>query len=238
MSDSSSSTVLATQYGEQAIRLIKSAARSLNYVIYVTAVLVIITLLDLFGVLYRFHLYSELQHDYIVSVIALVLLGVLVPLVWRVLKARTTLNSWQDVFERGSMKMAISMSLARREKGEALRAVAEAVAELEPLRRYLDTAGASKFTDVNLSKMPFDVLLDESMVELDDLKVLLREYGAIAIALYAVADASRVLEFRRQLTAYSENTGRTVGIAVIIAGEITRDAEKQAGNILLVEKAS
>ncbi|MEO9294320.1 MAG: hypothetical protein ABI347_01825 [Nitrososphaera sp.] len=237
MSDPSSSIILATKYGEQAIRLIRSATRSLSYVIYVTGALVVIALMDIFGVLYRLQLYSELQHDYIISVIALVLLGVLVPLIWRVLKARAMLDSWQQVFARGSLQMAISISMASRNKGEALRAVAEAVAELEPLRQHLDLAGTLCFTDVSVSKVSFDVLVDESLVESDELKSLLRQYGAIAIALYDVADASNVLEFHKKLESYSESTGREIGIAVIVAGEITREAIEQAGDILLIEKS-
>jgi hypothetical protein len=234
---SSSSIILATKYGEEAIRLIKSAARSLTFVIYVTAALVVFTLLDLFGVLYSLQLYSEVQHDYIVSVIALILLGVLVPLIWRVLKARATLDSWQDVFERRSIQMAISMSMLHREKGEALKSIAEAVAELEPFRQHLALVGTSRFTDVSVSKVSFDGLVDESIVESDELKSLLRQYGAIAIAVRDVADAASVLEFRQRLKAYSDNTGRRVGIAVIVAGEITTEAERQAGDVLLVEKA-
>ena len=237
MPDPSSSIILATKYGEQAIRLIKSAARSLTFVIYVTAALVVFTLLDLFGVLYSLQLYSEVQHDYIVSLIALVLLGVLVPLIWQVFKARATLDSWQDVFERRSMQMAISMLMSHRDKGEALKSIAESVAELEPLRQYLTLAGTSRFTDVSISKVSFDGLIDESIVESDGLRNLLRHYGTIAITVRDVADAATVLEFHQRLKAYSDITGRSVGIAVIVAGEITTEAERQAGNILLVEKA-
>lgn len=237
MSGPSSSIILATKYGEQAIRLIKSAARSLTFVIYATAALVIFTLLDLFGALSLFQLYSEVQHDYIVSVIALVLLGLLVPLIWRVLKARATLDSWQDVFERRSIQMAISISMAHRDKGEALRSIAEAVAELAPLRQYLTSAGTSRFTDVSISGVPFDGLIDESNVESDELKSLLRQYGSIVIAIRDIADVSSVLEFRQRLKAYSDSTDRSIGIAVIVAGEITDDAERQAGDILIVEKA-
>lgn len=254
MGDSSSlsssspySTALATtRYGKEAIRLIRSATRSLTYVIYVTAALVVFSLLDLFGVLYHLRLYSEAQHDYIVSVMALVLLGVLFPLAWRVLKARMALNSWQDVFERGSLRMGISMALARRDKGEALNAVAEAVEELEPLRRHLASASTSRFTDASAAvagegsgQVAFDALVDESMVETEELKRLMREYGAIVLALVDVADASGVAEFRRRLKTYSGSTGRRVGMAVMVAREVTDDARQSAaeGEILLVEKA-
>ena len=236
--DQSSSTILATKYGEEAIRLIRSATRSLTYVIYVTAALVVFSLLDLFGVLYHFQLYSEIQHDYVISVIALILLGVLFPLVWRVLKARTALNSWQSMFERGSLQMGISMSMAHRDKGEALKAVAETVAELEPLRQHLATAGTSKFTDVSVSGVTFDGLVDESLVEDDELKRLLREYGAIALALSDVVDASSITEFRQRIKTYSTNTGRRVGIAVMVAREITSEARRDAGEVLLVEKTN
>ena len=75
------------------------------------------------------------------------------------------------------------------------------------------------------------------MVESDELRNLLRQYGAIAIAVREVVDAPTVLEFHQRLKAYSDSTGRSVGIAVIVAGEITTEAERQTGDILLVEKA-
>ena len=111
------------------------------------------------------------------------------------------------------------------------------MAELEPLRQYLTLAGTSRFTDVSISKVSFDGLIDESIVESDGLRNLLRHYGTIAITVRDVADAATVLEFHQRLKAYSDITGRSVGIAVIVAGEITTEAERQAGNILLVEKA-
>lgn len=238
MVDPSSSTILSTKYGKQAIRLIRSATHSLTYVIYVIAALVIFSLLDLFGVLYHFQLYSEIQHDYIVSVIALILLGVLFPLVWRVLKATRALDSWQDVFERGSLQMGIAMSMARRDKGEALKAVAETVAELEPLRQHLANAGTVKFTDVDIAGVTFDGLVDESLVETDELKRLLREHGAVALALKDIADLPSVTEFHERIEAYSNNTGRRIGIAVMVAREVTEGARKGAGKALLVEKAN
>jgi uncharacterized membrane protein len=238
MGDASSSIILATKYGEHGIRLISSAARSLTYVIYVTSALVVFSLLDLFGVLYRFQLYSEVQHDYIISVIALVLLGVLFPLAWQVVKAKRTLDSWQAVFERGSLQMGISMSMAHPDKGEALRAVTDAVAELEPLRQYLAIAGTSKFIDVSISGINFDGLIDESMVDSSELKSVLGQYGAIVIALRDVATPSSVADFRQQLKSYSDNTGRSVGLAVMVAGEISGEARRDAGEIILVEKAN
>ncbi len=237
MGDPSSSIVLATKYGMAAIRLIHSATRSLIYVLYVVAALVVFSLLDLFGVLYHFRLYSEVQHDYVISVIALILLGVLVPLVWRVLKARTALNSWQDMFERGSLQLGISMSMVRRDKGEGIKAVAETVAELEPLREYLENVGTSKFTDVSVAGVTFGGLVDENMVETDELKRLLKEYGAVVLALSDVADMQSVTEFHQRLKKYSSNTGRGIGIAVMVAREVKDEARKGAGDVLLVEKA-
>lgn len=214
----------------------------MNYVIYVVAALVVFSLLDLFGVLYQFRLYSEVQHDYIISIIALVLLGVLFPLVWRVIKARTALDSWQDIFEHGSLRWAISMAMARRDKGEALKAVAEAVPELEPLREYLASEGTSKFTDVSVAgTTTFDCLVDESLVETEELKRLLKEYGAIAVALTDVADASYIQEFSKRIKTYSNSTGRKVAIAVVVARAIKgRETHRAAGDsmLLLVEKAN
>ena len=238
MGDPSSSTILSTKYGKQAIRLIQSATRSLKYIIYVTAALVVFSLLDLFGVLYHLQLYSEIQHDYIISVIALVLLGVLFPLVWRVLKAKRALDSWQDVFERGSLQMGISMSMMHRDKGEGIKAVAEVVEELEPLRQHLAIVGTSKFTDVSAAGVTFDALVDESVVETDELKKLLREHGAVALALKDVADISSVTDFHQRMKTYSNKTGRKIGIAVMVAREIMDEARKGAGEVLLVEKAN
>lgn len=220
------------------MRLIHSATRSLTYVIYVTAALVIFALLDLFGVLYHFQLYSEVQHDYVISVIALILLGVLFPLVWRVLKARRALDSWQEIFERGSLQMGISMSMTRRDKGEAIKAVAETVAELEPLRQHLASVGVSRFTDVSVGGVMFDGIVDESLVEADELKGLLREHGAIALDLKDVVDFAGVTNFHERMKTYSNNTGRRIGMAVIVASEVTDEARKGAGEVLLVEKAN
>jgi uncharacterized membrane protein len=233
---SSYSTVLATKYGGEALKLIRSATRSLTSVLYVVGALVIFSLLDLFGVLYHFRLYSEIQHDYIISIIALVLLGVLVPLIWRVLKAKNALDSWQDVFEGGSLRLGISMAMAHRDKGEALNAVAETVPELEPLRQHLATVGTSKFTDVQVAGVIFDGLVDERLVETEELKRLLREFGAVIVALMDIADISSVKEFNQNIRTYSDNMGQSVGMAVIVAKEITDEARQAAGKVLLVEK--
>jgi hypothetical protein len=143
-------------------------------------------------------------------------------------------------------KTGINIAMTNKSKEEAIRAVAETVAQIsEPLRNYISSKENLKnFLDVNVKNnnnnddIFFDILIDQDHVKNEtsygsannssNLKQSLLEYGAVVInVVEGNVDNEIVRSFYNSLLKYVSLTKNKVGLALIIGDSISEDA----GNI-------
>ena len=136
--------------------------------------------------------------------------------------------------------------MTNKSKEEAIRAVAETVAQIgEPLRNYISSKENLKnFLDVNVKNNSnddifFDVLIDQDHVKNEtsyssannssNLKQSLLEYGAIVLnVVEGNVDNEIVRSFYNSLLKYASLTKNKVGLALIIGDSISEDAGNTA----------
>ena len=152
-----------------------------------------LSILNILGALDYFSTSSE-QVDKIVDLTLLgVLIAVLIPLVLLLLRSRNVLDRWTDMFERNTIMATMSITMTARTKEEAILALSQSIQEIsKPLQDYIDSRKTSlnEFLSVSIhdaNDLLFDVLLDSDHVLNDgssssnNLKRVLKEYGAIII---------------------------------------------------------
>ena len=199
-----------------------------------------------------------------IVIFSIFLLIIILYLLNTLLKSKKILSSWADIFERNSIKTGINIVMTNKSKEEAIRAVAETVAQIgEPLRNYISSKENLKnFLDVNVKNnnnnddIFFDVLIDQDHVKDEtsyssstnnssNLKQSLLEYGAIVInVVEGNVNNEIVRSFYNSLSKYVSLTKNRVGLALIIGDSISEDASniaRQLENnkinyIVLIEK--
>ncbi|HEY7569922.1 MAG TPA: hypothetical protein VH796_01010 [Nitrososphaeraceae archaeon] len=243
--DLSSSTILTTRFGYESTRLIHLAQKNLYIVIGLIAALVVLSILNIFGVLEYFSTSSE-QIDKIVDVILLlVLIVVLAPLVLLLLRSRGVLDRWTDMFERNTIMAALSITMTTRTKEETILGLSKSIQEIgQPLQEYIDSKKTSlnEFFNVSIhgaNDLIFDVLLDSDHVlnevgssVSNNLKRVLNEYGAIITKIVDGDINKTVVEsFANSLVKYSSITKHSIGIGLAIGDAITNDAREYASKI-------
>lgn len=242
--DLSSSTILTTRFGYESTRLIHLAQKNLYIVIGLIAALVVLSVLNIFGALEYFSNSSE-QIDKIVDVILLlVLIVVLAPLVLLLLRSRSVLDRWTDMFERNTIMTALNIAMTTRTKEETILGLSKSIQEIgQPLQEYIDSNKTSlrEFFNVSIhdkNDLIFDVLLDSAHVLNDgssasnDLKRFLNEYGVI-VAKIVDGDINRTVveSFASSLVKYNLITNHSIGIGLVIGDTITDDAREYASKI-------
>jgi hypothetical protein len=244
--DLSSSTILTSRFGNESARLIHIAQKNLYIVIGLIVAIVVLSVLNIVGALGYFSTSSE-QVDKIVDVILLlVLIAVLAPLVLLLLRSRNMLDRWTDMFERNTILATMSITMTTRTKEEAILALPQSIQEIsEPLQEYIDsrkTKDLNEFFNVSIhdanSLVIFDVLIDSDHV-LDDnsntsnnLKKVVKEYGAIMIKIVdGDIDRNSVESFVHSLMTYISITKHSVGIGLVIGDSLTDDAREYASKI-------
>jgi hypothetical protein len=244
--DLSSSTILTSRFGHESARLIHLAQKNLYIVIGLIVAIVALSILNIVGALGYFSTSSE-QVDKIVDVLLLlVLIAALAPLVLLLLRSRNMLDRWTDMFERNTIMATMSITMTARTKEEAILALPQSIQEIsEPLQEYIDskkTKDLNEFLDVSIHdariSMVFDVLLDSDHVLDDDsnasnnLKKVLREYGAIIIKIVdGDIDRNSVESFTDSLVKYISVTKHPVDIGLVIGDSLTDDAREYASKI-------
>ena len=245
------SPILATKYAHRSSKLIYSIEKNFYWIIGIIGILFVLSLLDFLNMhsIFPFSLDTPIT---IFSAISMFVLGYTFRII---LKSKRMLESWADMFERNSIRVAMTISMANLSKEEAVHAIAETIEEIgEPLRKYISSKdNFNEFLNVSFSKnnddskddvnkIIFDVLIDAELVAKTDsdknngkeqisnsLIDVLKEYGAITIKIIdGTITKETVASFSRQLYSYISSTKNRVHLAIIIGNESSEESYKLA----------
>lgn len=116
---SAPSTLLTARFGYTSARLIHSVEKNLYIVMIVILAIAAISILNILGILD--YLYSE-DVDYFVDLIlSIVLIVVVAPLVFLIVKSREVLDNWNSMFETNTLSTSLNIVMANRSKAEVLK---------------------------------------------------------------------------------------------------------------------
>ena len=243
---SAPSTLLTARFGYTSARLIHSVEKNLYIVMIVILAIAAISILNILGILD--YLYSE-DVDYFVDLIlSIVLIVVVAPLVFLIVKSRRVLDNWNSMFETNTLSTSLNIVMANRSKAEVLKGLTYSVAQIaEPLQTYIESkkSDLSEFLDVNVNgnNLKFDILLDANGVVDDNstisnnLKDILRNYGSVVVKIIdGVIDKNTVESFVNSLLMYVSSTKNDIGLGLIIGEEIATDAQPYANKALHVNR--
>lgn len=245
------SPVLPTKYAHQASQLINGITKKILVVMILVFSLFFFSVTDALRLTVLRNLIGDDLLDNIMVISSIFLLVALTLSVRSLLRSRNMLNQWSDIFERNSINAGMSISMTKISKEEAIRAISETVEEIgQPLQNYMsDRQEFKELIDVHRGKeLVFDVLIDKvSRGISDDLRNVLREYGAVIIMVVdGKVDERRVEIFSLLLLEYISETRNKIGLPIIIGEEISEAAYKTINTsreeiikrIILVEKSA
>ena len=234
-----SSTILTSRFGYASAKLIHSVEKNLYVVLAVILSIATLSILNTLGILNYLHPENV---DYFVDLtLSIVLIVVVIPLVFLIVKSRRVLDNWNDMFEKNTITTSMNITMKERTELEALKALAFSVGEIsEPLQAYLESkkSDLSEFFNVNTdAHLKFNILLDANHV-LDngstisnDLKRTLQDFGPVVVRIIDGAiDKKTVQSFVNSLSTYASMTKTNIGLGLIIGEEIQRDAQGSANN--------
>ena len=239
------STILTSRFGNASAKLIHSVEKNLYIVLAVIVSIATLSILNTLGILNYLHPENV---DYFVDLtLSIVLIIVVVPLVFLIIKSRKVLDKWNDMFEKNTISTSMNITMKDRTKGTALNALSYAVGEIsEPLQSYIESkkSDLSEFLDVNFdADHKFDVLLDRNHVKDDgstisnNLIQILRDYGSVVIKITdGVVDKNAVESFVESLSKYSSVTKNEIGLGLIIGEAIKKDAQEVADKTSYLRK--
>ena len=232
-----SSTILTSRFGYASAKLIHSVEKNLYIVLAVIVSIATLSILNTLGILNYLHPENV---DYFVDLtLSIVLIIVVVPLVFLIIKSKNVLDKWNDMFEKNTISTSMNIVMEDRTKEEALKALAFSVGEIsEPLHAYIESkkSDLSEFYDVNVNAdLKFNILLDANHVLNDgstisnSLKQILQEYGAAVVKIVdGAVDKNTVESFVNSLSTYASLTQTEIGLGLIIGEEIRREGQEFA----------
>ena len=234
-----SSTILTSRFGYASAKLIHSVEKNLYVVLAVILSIATLSILNTLGILNYLHPENV---DYFVDLtLSIVLIVVVIPLVFLIVKSRRVLDNWNDMFEKNTITTSMNITMKERTELEALKALAFSVREIsEPLQAYLESkkSDLSEFFNVNTdAHLKFNILLDANHVLnngstiSNDLKRTLQDFGPVVVRIIDGAiDKKTVQSFVNSLSTYASMTKTQIGLGLIIGEEIQRDAQGSANN--------
>jgi len=232
-----SSMILTSRFGYASTKLIHSVEKNLYIVLAVIVSIATLSILNTLGILNYLHPENV---DYFVDLtLSIVLIIVVVPLVFLIIKSKNVLDKWNDMFEKNTISTSMNIVMEDRTKEEALKALAFSVGEIsEPLQAYIESkkSGLSEFYDVNVNAdLKFDILLDANHVLNDgstisnNLKQILQYYGAAVVKIVDGAiDKNTVESFVNSLSTYASLTKTEIGLGLIIGEEMRKEGQEFA----------
>ena len=232
-----SSMILTSRFGYASTKLIHSVEKNLYIVLAVIVSIATLSILNTLGILNFLH---PRNVDYFVDLaLSIVLIIVVVPLVFLIIKSKNVLDKWNDMFEKNTISTSMNIVMEDRTKEEALKALAFSVGEIsEPLQAYIESkkSGLSEFYDVNVNAdLKFDILLDANHVLNDgstisnNLKQILQYYGAAVVKIVDGAiDKNTVESFVNSLSTYASLTKTEIGLGLIIGEEMRKEGQEFA----------
>jgi len=232
-----SSMILTSRFGYASTKLIHSVEKNLYIVLAVIVSIATLSILNTLGILNYLHPENV---DYFVDLtLSIVLIIVVVPLVFLIIKSKNVLDKWNDMFEKNTISTSMNIVMEDRTKEEALKALAFSVGEIsEPLHAYIESkkSDLSEFYDVNVNAdLKFDILLDANHVLNDgstisnNLKQILQYYGAAVVKIVDGAiDKNTVESFVNSLSTYASLTKTEIGLGLIIGEEMRKEGQEFA----------
>ena len=147
------STLLTSRFGYTSAKLIHSVEKNLYAVMIVILAIAAISILNILGILD--YLYSKKDVDYFVDLmLSIVLIIVVAPLVFLIIKSREVLDKWNNMFEINTLSTSLNIVIANRNKEEVLKGLTYSVAQIsEPLQAYIESkkSDLSEFLDFKVN---------------------------------------------------------------------------------------
>lgn len=256
LSDNEVSPILITRYANRAVTLISSIEKILYFLIVSMLTFAIIVFFDITAIKGFIPIFSDDTIDLILFSIAIIMIGVLMFIIKMVLNTRKKLDKWATMFERNSLRTAISIGMTNMDKNALLHSIIENLTDIgESIDNYVkyDTRNKDLFFNQTINeKISFDILIDVSKVsknskEATDLNSKLVAYGSIIANISTnseVLDTQDVKLFVDNVLDYVKVTGNNVGLAILVAPDFTNEAfsfvsyfsNKSIGYLILIEK--
>ncbi|MGA7007624.1 MAG: hypothetical protein WBY28_11165 [Nitrososphaeraceae archaeon] len=240
-----SSTILTSRFGYASAKLIHSVEKNLYVVLAVILSIATLSILNTLGILNYLHPENV---DYFVDLtLSIVLIVVVIPLVFLIVKSRRVLDNWNDMFEKNTITTSMNITMKERTELEALKALAFSVREIsEPLQAYLESkkSDLSEFFNVNTdAHLKFNILLDANHVlnnrstVSNDLIRTLQDFGPVVVRIIdGSIDKNTVQSFVNSLSTYASLTKTNIGLGLIIGEEIQRDAQDSANKLSYLKR--
>ena len=248
--------------------MVHSLERNFTIVIGVIVALFVFALIDIIQIKGYFYIWTDYVNDMIIITLAAISIIALIFVLRFCLKSKKLLNNWANVFERNSIRAGISIAMANKTKEEAILAVSETIEPVgEPLQDYISSSkdNLNHFIDVTIrnerepDNLHYDVLIDADHIvqtttrttnqskNSDNLKSVLKEYGAIIIKIVdGKIERESLYPFFDSLSRYVSISKNDIGLALMIGEDISQNAghlatnysniNKRIQNIVLVEK--
>lgn len=256
LSDSEISPTLITRYATKAVTLIYSIEKVLYVLITSMIIFAIIALFDIATINGYIKTFSDDAYDLILLSIAIITIGILIYIIRIIFNTRKKLDKWACMFEKNSLRTALSIGMAGVDNNALLHSIIENVTDVgDSIANFIKDKSNYKslfFNQTFDEKNSFDILIDVSRVsnnsiETNELKLKLLEYGSIIANISKnshALDIEDVKLFVDSVLYYIKKTENSVGLAILVGSDFTIDAlsfassfsNNSIGYLILIEK--
>ncbi|MDR4489988.1 MAG: hypothetical protein R2685_03680 [Candidatus Nitrosocosmicus sp.] len=252
------SPTLITTYSQKAVSTIRSIERILYLLLSVLVAFALLVLIDTAAIKGYIQFLSDDEYDVVLSLIALIAIGIMIFLLRIILRTRRKLDNWAYVFEKNSIGSLISIGLSNLDKRALLFSIVENIGTIsEPIKEYIfaNNDNIFSFLDQKISdKTYFDILIDSEKIrssgndrEIEMIISKLNEYGSIIgkiISHPSTIQINEIKSFIQTVLEYSKSKNRFVGLALLVGNEVSNEAmeyaknysNKSIGYLIIIEK--
>lgn len=252
------SPTLITTYSQKAVSAIRSIERILYLLLSVLVAFALLVLIDTAAIKGYIQFLSDDEYDVVLSLIALIAIGIMIFLLRIILRTRRKLDNWAYVFEKNSIGSLISIGLSNLDKRALLFSIVENIGTItEPIKEYIfaNNDNIFSFLDQKISdKTYFDILIDSEKIrssgndrEIEMIISKLNEYGSIIgkiISHPSTIQINEIKSFIQAVLEYSKSKNRFVGLALLVGNEVSNEAmeyaknysNKSIGYLIIIEK--
>lgn len=252
------SPTLITAYSQKAVSTIRSIEHILYLLLSVLIGFALLVLIDTAAIKGYIQFLSDDEYDVVLSLIALIAIGIMIFLLRIILRTRRKLDNWAYVFEKNSIGSLISIGLSNLNKTSLLFSIVENIGTIsEPLKKYIfaNNDNIYAFFDQKISdKIHFDILIDSEKISSggsdneEELVISkLNEYGSIIgkiIPHPSIIHINEIKSFIQAVLEYSKSKNRFVGLALLAGNEVSNEAmeyaknysNKSIGYLIIIEK--
>lgn len=238
------SPTLITAYSQKAVSTIRSIEHILYLLLSVLVAFALLVLIDTAAIKGYIQFLSDDEYDVVLSLIALIAIGIMIFLLRIILRTRRKLDNWAYVFEKNSIGSLISIGLSNLDKRALLFSIVENIGTIgEPIKKYiiLNNDNIDSFFDQKISdETYFDILIDSEKIrsggsdrENELIISKLNEYGSIIgkiIPHPSTIHMNEIKSFIQAVLEYSKSKNRFVGLALLAGNEVSNEAMEYAKN--------